>query len=189
MWNRPVGENILDGGAPWYGVYTCLDGKFISVGAIEPRFYSTFIWTLSSALQSSSSNLEMPHPKDQYDRTTWPALRQFLEAAFKTKTRDEWASIFIGTDSCVAPVLVPSEVGEEGDETGEGRGKEGGAPEPTPRLVRTPAKSVKGVYDGEGKGYWKAPGEDTRDILVGAGFTGPELERLIQEGEGRESKL
>jgi alpha-methylacyl-CoA racemase len=203
IWDKPVGENVLDGGAPWYGVYSCRDGKFISVGAIEPRFYSTFIWTLSSALQSFQAskdslksdalphpyNVEYPRLQDQYNRSTWPALRRFLEAAFMTKQRDEWAAIFIGTDSCVAPVLEPSEVGEGGDETGKGRGKEGAVPDPSPRLVRTPGKSLKGVYDDHGKGLWKTLGEDTKDILIGAGFTGSELERLIEEGQGRETKL
>jgi alpha-methylacyl-CoA racemase len=202
MWDKPIGENILDGGAPWYGVYTCRDGKYISVGAIEPRFYSTFIWTLSSALQSSHppkdslapaafpppSNIDYPHPQDQYNRATWPALKSFLTAAFKTKTRDEWAAVFVGTDSCVAPVLEAHEVGEDGDESGVGKGTEGAPPGPSPRLTRTPGKSVKGVYDTR-RGFWKPPGEDTRDILVEAGYEGAQLESLVQEGEGKETKL
>ncbi|KAI6125626.1 CoA-transferase family III [Pisolithus croceorrhizus] len=86
----PRGSNLLDGGAPFYDVYTCSDGKWMSVGCLEPQFFITFIDTRTR-------------------KEDWPKLRTFLENGFKTKPRDYWASLFHGLDACVVPVLTPEE--------------------------------------------------------------------------------
>src|SRR5436190_3643381 len=91
------GENILDTGAPWYNVYETKDGKYVSIGAIEARFYDELVRRL---------NLKgLP----QHDRSRWPEMTEQLEKSFKSKTRDEWVEIFEGSDACFAPVLRWSE--------------------------------------------------------------------------------
>ncbi len=87
-------DNLLDGGAPFYDVYACADGRFVAVGAIEPKFYATLCDVLG-----------ITPVADHFDRTTWPEMRQALIAAFLDRTRDEWASAFEATDACVSPVL------------------------------------------------------------------------------------
>lgn len=92
--------NILDGGAPYYRCYACQDGKFIAVGALETQFFAAFC-----------TGLEMPPvpETERMDSANWPALGARLAAIIATKTRDEWAAIFEGTDACVAPVLTLDE--------------------------------------------------------------------------------
>jgi alpha-methylacyl-CoA racemase len=97
LWNGARGQNILDGGAPFYRTYRCIDGKFIAVAALEPKFFAALI----ERLGLDPAKL-VPR---QHDRAQWPALHSEFEAIFATKTRDEWASHFEGMDACVAPVL------------------------------------------------------------------------------------
>jgi alpha-methylacyl-CoA racemase len=91
------GSNLLDGGAPFYIPYQCADGKWISVGAIEPQFYALLIDKLGLASTADLST--------QYDRAQWPALKAKLASLIATRTRDEWCNLLEGTDACVAPVL------------------------------------------------------------------------------------
>ena len=100
-WKDERGVNFIDSGAPWYDVYQTKDGKWLSVGAIEQRFYAELVEKLGLA----STGL----PK-QHDRKGWPELRERFAAAIASKTRDEWERIFQGSDACVAPVLSMSEV-------------------------------------------------------------------------------
>lgn len=95
-WTTTREANWLDGGAPFYRCYECADGKYISVGALEPQFFAELI-----------QRAEIPHEGGaaQNDATRWPADRAQFATVFKTKTRDEWATLFEGTDACVAPVL------------------------------------------------------------------------------------
>jgi alpha-methylacyl-CoA racemase len=90
------GTNILDGGAPFYSVYECADGKWVSVGAIEPKFYEKLLDILCIAKDEIGN---------QHDRAAWPLAKTVLAAKFKTRSRDEWAEIFNGTDACFSPVL------------------------------------------------------------------------------------
>lgn len=94
------GQNVLDGGAPYYGVYETSDDKHISVGPIEANFFSL----LCEKIGVSESLRDAQH-----DRARWPALRADMSAIFKRKTRDEWSQILEGTDACFAPVLPLSE--------------------------------------------------------------------------------
>ncbi len=96
MWTNERGSNALDGGAPWYGVYECADGRFVAVGAIEPRFY---------ALLLEECGIDDPSLKSQWKRADWPKQREKLAAIFRTQTRDEWCARTIGSDACLAPVL------------------------------------------------------------------------------------
>jgi alpha-methylacyl-CoA racemase len=100
-WADERGVNVIDSGAPWYDVYKTKDGKWLSVGAIEKRFYEELVEKLGLAAAGL--------PK-QHDRKGWPILRESFAAAIAGKTRDEWERIFEGSDACVAPVLAMGEV-------------------------------------------------------------------------------
>lgn len=96
MWQPEKGTNMLDGGAHFYDTYETSDGKYISIGSIEPQFY---------ALLREKAGLTEDLWDAQMDRAKWPEMKAKIEAVFKTKTRDEWSKLMEGTDICFAPVL------------------------------------------------------------------------------------
>jgi crotonobetainyl-CoA:carnitine CoA-transferase CaiB-like acyl-CoA transferase len=125
------GENLLDGGAPFYDTYRTSDGGRMAVGALEPPFYAALLDGLG---------LDLP-PTTQYDRDTWPSLRARFTACFASRTRDEWTEIFAGTDACVAPVLAPREAPAHPHNRARNAFVEvDGVPQPAPapRFARTP---------------------------------------------------
>jgi alpha-methylacyl-CoA racemase len=94
------GHNVISGGvAPYYSVYVASDGGFLAVGSVEPQFYAEMLRIAGVALE----------PADQYRTELWPQARAVLAAAFASRTRDEWAALFEGTDACVTPVLTIAE--------------------------------------------------------------------------------
>ena len=134
QWREERAANLLDGGAHFYDSYECSDGRHISVGAIEPKFY---------ALLREKMGLTDPLFDHQNDAGQWPVLRERLAALVKTQSRDHWCALLEGTDACVAPVLSLSEapahphlaaratfVREEGVMQ----------PAPAPRFSRTPSR-------------------------------------------------
>lgn len=100
--DRPA-ANLLDGAAPFYDTYTCADGRYVAVGAIEPQFYAALL----EGLQIDPAALP-----GQLDDEQWPAVKARFAEVFATKSRDEWAAIFDGTDACVTPVLSFGEAAE-----------------------------------------------------------------------------
>ncbi|MFT3661272.1 MAG: CaiB/BaiF CoA-transferase family protein [Gordonia sp. (in: high G+C Gram-positive bacteria)] len=96
MWQDRRGVNLLDTGAPFYEVYETSDGKWMSVGSIEPQFYAILL----EKLEIDPASLGY-----QIDGSRWPEVKARFAEVFKTRTRDEWTEIFDGTDACVAPVL------------------------------------------------------------------------------------
>lgn len=99
MWSDRRGSNLLDGGAPFYRCYTCRDGGFVAVAALEPRFYAALL-----------TGLEIdPAEAPQYDLSGWPALHARFAALFATRDRDDWTAYFAATEACVTPVLSLSE--------------------------------------------------------------------------------
>jgi alpha-methylacyl-CoA racemase len=101
MWNDAPGTNLLDGAAHFYDTYTCADGKFVSIGSIEPQFY---------ALLREKTGLDADPDFDaQHDKGRWDELKAKLAALFLQKTRDEWCAIMEMTDICFAPVLSMGE--------------------------------------------------------------------------------
>ena len=98
------GSNVLDSGAYFYDSYECLDGKFVSIAAIESKFHSEMF---------SLMELDISLVQNQMDREHWPRLKKMMEEKFKTKTRDEWTSIMGGSDACFAPVLEMDEVADD----------------------------------------------------------------------------
>lgn len=97
-WTHERGANLLDSGCPYYDVYTCADGRWMAVGAIEARFFHNALEVLGL---DDDADLEGSHR----DRARWPMLRERLTAAFASRTRDEWSALFEGIESCVTPVL------------------------------------------------------------------------------------
>ena len=95
-WSAGRGENFLDGGAPFYGVYETADGRHMAVGAIEAPFYAELLDVLEIGPEELGR---------QHDRAAWPAARERVAAAFASRSRDEWTAAFEGTDACVTPVL------------------------------------------------------------------------------------
>lgn len=165
-WMDQRRSNVLDGGAPFYDVYRCADGRFVAVGALEPQFFAELVAVLGVEVDG-----------EQYDRATWPAQRAAFEAAFATRSRDEWAEVFEGTDACVAPVLSLAEAHRHPHAVARRSfvdGPTGGpVPRPSPRLSATPL----GLPGPE-----PAIGGDTRDVLLGHGFTADEIDALLASG-------
>jgi len=144
-WQDERGANAIDGGAPWYSVYEAADGKFISLGAIEARFYAKLLELLG---------LDPATLPKQHDKAGWPELRTRLRDAFRQKTREEWCATLQGHDVCFAPVLslaeAPAHPHHRARETFMRR--DGLIqPAPAPRFSRTPGKVERGAPDcGEG---------------------------------------
>jgi len=95
LWRDVRGANMLDGGMPWYDTYPTSDGQWMAVGALEPQFFADLVRLLGIEADET----------DRADPGRWPALRRAIGAAFASRTREEWATLFEGSDACVAPVL------------------------------------------------------------------------------------
>jgi alpha-methylacyl-CoA racemase len=102
-WTDEPGTNLLDGGAPFYDVYACADGRYVAVAPLEPQFYAELLDGLG---------LDPARLPDQNDRSGWPVLREIFTKAFATRRRDEWTEIFSDRDACVTPVVEPAEAAE-----------------------------------------------------------------------------
>lgn len=106
LWSGERGTNQLDGGCPYYDTYETKDGKYMSVGALEPQFFAALLKGLGIAESELGGN--------RADRRTWDTQRQLYERRFKEKTRAEWEQIFDGTDACCVPVLTQAELEQSG---------------------------------------------------------------------------
>lgn len=162
-WRIGRGENVLDGGAPWYCVYETKDGKYVSIGSIEARFYRDLL---------QCTGLDGEALPDRYDREAWPELREKLAAAFRLKTRDEWCSIMEGSDICFAPVLDVLEAQQHPHMKARGVFVESDGivqPGPTPRFSRT-KPSIRRPPP--------LPGEHTTEVLKEWGFLETDIEAL-----------
>ena len=95
-WGEPRGHNLLDGGAPFYDTYETADGRWVSLGPLEPKFFAEF---------AQRVGLDERFVKRQYDRREWPAMREAITTLMKSRTRDAWCQVLEGTDACFAPVL------------------------------------------------------------------------------------
>ncbi|KAJ5948964.1 hypothetical protein N7454_002271 [Penicillium verhagenii] len=132
-WDGPRGENLLDGGCPYYDTYETKDaGKYFAVGALEPQFYKALLRGLG---------LDASAVPAREDRANWPALRELFTSRFREKTRKEWEVVFDGTDACATPVLEQGELEEAGYEQ-----------RPAVHLSRTPAYPFTADQGGWGGG-------------------------------------
>jgi alpha-methylacyl-CoA racemase len=101
MWDRGRGQNLLDGGAPFYGCYVCADGKFVAIGAIETKFFSRLLEALDLAGD--------PVFADQYDPAKWPVMKARLAGVFASAPRDVWTARLAHSDCCYSEVLTMDE--------------------------------------------------------------------------------
>ncbi|KIJ67100.1 hypothetical protein HYDPIDRAFT_26503 [Hydnomerulius pinastri MD-312] len=169
--SEPRGSNILDGGAPFYDVYTCADGKWMSVGCLEPQFFAAFIDKFNSALRTHGTKTSWtPTRATQFLKEDWPKLRNYIEDGFKTMPRDYWAEVFHGSDACAVPVLSPAEAAHQ-DPTGSLR------PAPHPHLSRTAPSSLH-----TGPNTMLEPGTHNEEILAELGLSTVERKQLALEG-------
>ena len=166
MHTTEIGTNLFDGGAPFYAIYECADGGYMSIAPIEPHFYALLLETIG---------IDQSDLPEQYDRSRWVEVKERLSTRFLEKTRDEWCALLEGTDCCAAPVLTYDEarvyphhvdrqtfVGDEGTEV-----------VPVPLLSRTP---------GERRGSPEWVGADTNSVLSSSGFDAREIAELRRRG-------
>jgi alpha-methylacyl-CoA racemase len=166
-WQDERMSNMLDGGAHFYDCYETQDGKYVSIGSIEPQFYRELLEKTGLAGE------DLPH---QMDRSGWPKLKERLAAVFKTKTRDQWCEIMEGSDVCFAPVLSLTEAPEHPHLRARGTFVDvDGAqqPGPAPRFSRTPGRIER---------LGPHPGEHTDAALEAWGFAGEEVSALRDAG-------
>ncbi|MDW3647752.1 MAG: CaiB/BaiF CoA-transferase family protein [Bacteroidia bacterium] len=156
LWKAERGINMLDSGAHYYDTYECKDGKFVSIGSIEPQFY---------ALLMQKAELSPEDFKSQNNSSKWPEQKEKLVAIFKAKTQAEWCEIMEGSDVCFAPVLDfieaqshPHNVARETYIEVDGFMQ----PAPAPRFSRTPSEVKHGS---------RASGEDTEEVLSSWGIS------------------
>jgi alpha-methylacyl-CoA racemase len=161
------GNNMLDGGAPYYTTYPTKDGHYVAVGAIEPRFYAALIEGLG---------LDTAALPAQNDHARWPELRAKLAERFLERTREEWEKQFEGTDACFSPVLSideaaahPHNVAREQFVAVDGILH----PSPAPRLSRTP---------GAIKSNSPQNAQHTLEALVDWGFSPDDVTEGLRRG-------
>lgn len=162
-------NNILDGGAHYYDTYECSDGKWISIGAIEPQFYTLLLDRLGIPLDEAGLEAH-------YDRERWPELKARLAGLFRRRSRDEWCALLEGTDACFAPVLDMDEAVAHPHNRARGSYVERDGvvqPAPAPRFSRTPG-SIQGPPVGAG--------EHTDAILADLGYSDAEVTALRADG-------
>ncbi|MGA8850754.1 MAG: CaiB/BaiF CoA-transferase family protein [Aeromicrobium sp.] len=161
-WSNDRGTNLLDSGAPFYDVYATSDGRWMSVGGLEPQFY---------AAMQDLLGIDLP---DRNDFAQWPALRTALADVFARRTQAEWTQIFEGTDACVAPVIPLSEAAHHPHHLARGTYVQRDGlvqPAPAPRFSGTPATLTTPPAK---------PGANTREALTAWGVG--DVDTLLSDG-------
>ena len=167
VWKTSMGSNLLDGGSHFYDTYECKDGKFISLGSIEPQFY---------ALLCQIAELDESIFGNQMSRDSWPEQKEAIKKIILDKTRDEWCELMEGTDVCFAPVLDMSEAPKHPHNVErktfidlEGVTQ----PAPAPRFSRTEPEVVSSP---------SVVGEHTDEVLASIGFSDEDINTLKTSG-------
>ena len=168
QWSAQRQDNPLDGAAHWYDTYETADGKYVSVGSIEPQFYALLLEQLGLA--------DDPDFANQYDKQRWPELKQRFAELFRAKTRAEWCDLMEGTDICFAPVLDFDEAPEHPHNLARGTFTEvAGVKQPAPAPIFSETRSE----------IASAPpdlGQDTDSVLAAAGYSDAQLANLREQG-------
>jgi len=166
-WNEQRGNNLLDGGAPFYDTYETADGKYVAIGALEPKFF---------AEMAERIGLDARFIKGQHERKLWPEMRAEMERLLRAKTRDEWCALLEGSDACFAPVLTI----EEAPRHAHARSRQAFVevdgvvqPGPAPRFDRSTPEPVRAA---------PATGAHTDEVLAEAGFSADEIAALHAAG-------
>lgn len=165
-WNEQRGTNLLDTGAPFYDVYETADGRWMSVGGLEPQFWA--------AMEKTLAELGVTDLPDRNDLSQWGALRERLAAVFADKTQAEWTEVFAHTDACVAPVVPLSEAPRHPHNAARGTYVEHEGlmqPAPAPRFSATPAALTTPPAES---------GAQTREALLAWGID--DVDELIADG-------
>lgn len=154
LWNAEAGTNNGDGGAHFYDAYVCADGKYVSIGSMEPQFY---------ALLREKCGLKEPEFDAQWNASQWPALKERVAEVFLQRTRQQWCDLLEGTDVCFAPVLSLDEAPQHPHNRARGTFVQVNGitqPAPAPRFSQTPSVACHAVRD---------VGADTASILAEIG--------------------
>lgn len=165
LWNAEAGTNNGDGGAHFYDVYECADGKYISIGSMEPQFY---------AMLREKCGLSAPEFDPQWNQAKWPTLKERMSEVFRQKTRQQWNELLEGTDVCFAPVLDLDEAPQHPHNQARGTfTKVNGImqPSPAPRFSNTPAAACQTVREAAA---------DTHALLVELGYDTEAISALLE---------
>ena len=166
-WQEERGTNAIDTGSHFYNVYETKDGKYVSIGSIEPKFYAELIEKLGL------SGEDLP---TQHDASSWPAMKDRFQSVFRTKTRDEWCDVMEGSDVCFAPVLSLEESMRHPHNVARGTFVDMDGitqPGPAPRFSRTPGKLDRPP---------SVPGLHSEAVLGDWGFDAAEIAALTADG-------
>ena len=166
-WQDKRQANLLDGGAHFYGAYQCADGRYISIGSIEPQFYRVLL---------EKCGIDVPEFQDHLNEQSWPTMREHMAKLFLSRTRDQWSELLQGTDACFAPVLdfheAPKHAHNAARQTFvEYRGTM--QPAPAPRFDRTPSIMQT---------YVPLVGANSAALLAQVGILQDEIAQLITTG-------
>lgn len=173
LWSAQArSANLLDGGAPFYATYGTADGRYLALGALEPKFFAEF---------ARIAGLEERFVAHQYDRRLWPEMREAIATLIRTRARDDWATLFEGSDACVAPVLTLTEApGHPHARQRQAFVEVDGVvqPAPAPRFGRSRPAAPRAA---------PAIGQHTRELLAEAGYSEGEITTLLASGQARQT--
>lgn len=168
VWDDERGTNLLDTGSHFYDVYECADGRYVSIGSLEPQFYAELL--AKTGLDGD------PEFDKQMSRSRWPQLKERIAELFRTKTRDEWCEIMDASEVCFAPVLTLAEAPLHPHNRHRNVFTEVAGltqPSPAPRFSRTPPQ-VQGAP--------RHPGQDTDAVLADVGYNANDIAKLRDRG-------
>jgi alpha-methylacyl-CoA racemase len=166
MWQQQRASNMLDGGAPYYNTYETSDGRYISIGSIEPQFY---------ALLKQHAELDESLFGNQHDPALWPQQAAELKRVFLSKTQQQWCDIMQGTDVCFAPILNLEEAPSHPHNVARETYIEVGGmtqPAPAPRFSRTPS-AVQ--FESQ------AVGKQSVEVLQALGLSSDQIDQLVTD--------
>jgi alpha-methylacyl-CoA racemase len=167
LWKNGRGQNMLDGGAPFYDTYETADGKYVAVGAIEERFWGALLEVLEVDPADVAGRL---------DPDQWPAVKEKLAGVLRTRTRDEWAARAEGTDACLTAVLTPEEASGHPHNVARGTFVDLDGhrqPAPAPKFGRTVPDRPRAPHE---------PRSDTTEVLASLGYSAEDIDELRADG-------
>ncbi len=167
LWNPGRGSNLIDGGAPFYGVYKTKDARYLAIGALEPRFYTRLLERLG---------IDQASLPPQFDTSGWDLIRKRLADVFQTRSLEQWRQALEDIDVCFAPVLAPEEATHHPHNQARATFVcEGGInqPAPAPRFSRSPVDIRRPP---------PLKGEDSSEVLAELGLAVGEVDRLYAAG-------
>lgn len=167
QWTLQREANLLDGGAPFYATYETADDRWVSIGALEPKFFAELARHLG---------LEARFVQRQYDRRIWPEMREAIARSVRGKTRDEWCRLMEGSDACFAPVLNFDEAPEHAHAVARRSFVELDGvvqPAPAPRFSRSGEVAPRAAPQ---------VGEHGREVLAEAGYASAAIDALVAQG-------